>query len=236
MANITIPFYEAIEIGGGFIERENGMMIPRNTRIGLEYYPIFDERHRDTLNSHIVSRYYNREIGHSSVAEFRMRLQGELALNMPTFNKMYEANLLEFDPLTSMRMSTESESDTDATARNEGVSDVGTKGKSVGRTVQSDTPHQRLRGDGDYASGANDAHTWSDGESLSKEMSTAENSQANRGKSVTTGYATSPAALVRQRQELLLNVDAMVVASLDGLFLQMWNTYDNYTEGVYHAN
>ena len=233
MGNFTIPLWEAIEQTGGHIVREDGMMIPRETLIGIEHYPIFDERHRDTLNSHIVSRYYNMEIAHSTVQEFRMRLQAELALNMPTFNKMYEANLLEFDPLTTMRVENEREDTSTQDATTEGKSDVSGGSKNWARNVSSDTPQTRLYGDADYASGAVDANSGGESETQSREESQAETNIENKGKSLSTGYTTSPAALVRQRQELLLNVDRMVVESLQGLFFGLWNNYDSYSEGSY---
>lgn len=233
MANITMPFWQAIEMGGGEIIRENGMMIPRDTRIGLEHYPIFDERHRDTLNSHIVSRYYNQEIGHATVSEFRMRLQAELALHMPMFNKMYEANLIEFDPLSTMNIVNDTEGASNSTASNTSTSDSTSTGKGSARNVTSNTPNVRLGGDADYADGLADAISKNDNEASSRDEAQADQSAKSTGKSVTKGYSQSPASLVRQRQELLLNVDMLVVQSLEKLFLGLWNTYDDMTEGYY---
>ena len=231
MGNFTVPLWEAIELTGGYIEREHGMMIPRDTRIGIEHYPIFDERHRDTLNSHIVSMYYNREIGHSTISEFRMRLQATLAMQMPTFNEMYKANLIEFDPLTTMRIENEREDDSSQDATSTNQSKTQSDGKTGNRTVFSDTPGVRLKGDGDYATNANDAHTWSEASAGSDDKGITSATASQKGKSLTTGYSSSPAALVRQRQELLLNVDALVVSSLEGLFFGLWNNYDSTTEG-----
>lgn len=233
MANITIPFWEAIELSGGTIETVGGLMVPRETNIGLEDYPLFDESYRDTLNSHIIRRYYNREIGFPTIPEFRMRLRGELHLRMPVFNKMYEANLIEFDTLSTMNIENDTEGASDSKASNKSTNESKSTGKGSARNVSSTTPNVRLSGDGDYADGLADAISQNDNTAESSDIATADQTVNSTGKSVTKGYSQSPASLIRQRQELLLNVDELVLNSIQKLFIGIFNTYDSMTENLY---
>lgn len=62
-------------------------------------YPIFDERYRGVLENKILKHYYTREIGEETVGLWKLRLDARMNEIMPFYNKLYESELLEFNPL-----------------------------------------------------------------------------------------------------------------------------------------
>lgn len=62
-----------------------------NFDFGLDSYPIFDEEYRETLNNNILNYYLESEIGFETAELFKRILNDRMALIMPKYNKMYEA-------------------------------------------------------------------------------------------------------------------------------------------------
>lgn len=62
-------------------------------------YPIFDENYRATLETKILKHYYFREIGMETVGLFKHFLRTRMNEIMPYYNKLYESETLEFNPL-----------------------------------------------------------------------------------------------------------------------------------------
>ena len=70
-------------------------------------YPIFDETYRKVLNKKILLHYYTREIGTETVGLWKLRLKTKLGEIMPYYNQMYKSELLEFNPLYDVDLTTE---------------------------------------------------------------------------------------------------------------------------------
>lgn len=62
-------------------------------------YPIFDEKYKPVLESKILAYYYTREICAETVARWKLFLRQTLIEIMPYYNKLYESELIKFDPL-----------------------------------------------------------------------------------------------------------------------------------------
>lgn len=62
-------------------------------------FPIFDENYRQILQAKILRHYYTQEIGEETVALWKLRLDTRLNEIMPYYNKLYESELLKFNPL-----------------------------------------------------------------------------------------------------------------------------------------
>ena len=69
-------------------------------------YPIFDENYREVLETKILRHYYTREIGSETYGLWKLRLQTKLNEIMPYYNKLYESELLKYDPLRDVDMTT----------------------------------------------------------------------------------------------------------------------------------
>ena len=90
-------------------------------------FPIFDEEYRSVLCQKILKHYYTREIAFETVGLWKLKLDTAMNEIMPYYNKLYESELLKFDPL----------SDADYYRDHKGQ-DSG-NGTDVGNTVHNDT-------------------------------------------------------------------------------------------------
>lgn len=64
-------------------------------------FPIFDENYRTILEKKIIYHYYTRELGYETVGLWKLKLQTKLQEIMPYYNKLYESELLDFNPIYS---------------------------------------------------------------------------------------------------------------------------------------
>lgn len=62
-------------------------------------FPIFNEEYRPVLESKILKHYYTQEIGEETVGLWKLRMDTRLNEIMPYYNKLYESELIEFDPM-----------------------------------------------------------------------------------------------------------------------------------------
>ena len=69
-------------------------------------FPIFDEQYRSVLETKILRHYYTREIGCETYGLWKLRLQTKLNEIMPYYNKLYESELLKYNPLYDVDMTT----------------------------------------------------------------------------------------------------------------------------------
>ena len=208
----------------------------------LKNYPVVDEAHRDRINSLFVDRYMNDEIGHETVTMFKVALRYKLNLLMPTYNKQYKASQLEFDPLETIGIRSVSVSDVDtkstSTGSNtaEGTSESLSKSDAKSRAVASEFPQHTLSENGDYATSSQDniSGTTATGEAADKQTSATEDESVSEQDattdSTTTGYQGSRSLLLMQYREALVNVDQMLIAEFQDLFMQVWTNGDEFTE------
>lgn len=238
MAHFTMEFGEAIELTGGIVEFANENDTGHSRIIGgaidLSRYPIFNETYRPRLNGLIIDRFYNQEIGHETVSKFQLQLRAHLNENMPYFNRMYEAEILEIDPLRTVDLQTV----TSNTGTQNSVANVAgetdTSTHSGSRSVYSDLPQTMLAGNEDYASNATDANTGASVNAENTETSSAETESTADGDSHTFGYQGNPSELIALYRENLANIDIMVLDSMTPLFMGVWHSGDTATRQDYY--
>lgn len=104
-------------------------------------YPIFDENYRTALNVKILRHYYTREIGFETVGLWKLKLNTKLNEIMPYYNKMYQSELLQFNPLYDVDLTTKRETTGDSVGSetsNESRADNGSKiGSSTSGSSES---------------------------------------------------------------------------------------------------
>lgn len=212
---------------------------------GLNSYPIFDEKYRAGLNQKIFDQYANREIGAETVQEFRKWMKRKMSQIMPYYNQMYLSERLRIDPLNTVNMSTVVDSTGDSTANgvmsgtstSTGTSDQTTTAESKSRSVDMVTPQNELAGQGDYATGAQDNISSTNGGSNAEN---AENSSSDTTSDTTanttshmenkvSGYSGSQAILLNEFRKTFLNIDMEIIDDLAILFMQVWTSGDSYT-------
>ena len=108
MAKYTENLYNIIDNAS-----RNKPMLSRDEKIELGRkmifdfdYPIFDNDYKKILETHFLKNFYMNEIGQETYGQFKMQLEVWLLINMPFYNKMFESELIEFNPLENSKMVT----------------------------------------------------------------------------------------------------------------------------------
>jgi hypothetical protein len=70
-------------------------------------YEIFDPNYKAVWETNFIRNFYFREIGFETEDLFQFQLESWLRINMPYFNKMFQSELLDFDPLVNSDMKTD---------------------------------------------------------------------------------------------------------------------------------
>ena len=181
--------------------------------IGLGDYPIFDEAHRGPLNRKIIDHFLNREIGQETEEMFSHAMRRRMNEIMPTFNQLYVSERIKIDPLLTMDIKSVSDSETVSTAENANTN------KST--AVSYDMPQNRLKGDRDYASGAQDVGAEGTG--------TSSNNDSGKVSSRTTGIQGSQVQMLIEYRSSFLNVDLAIIEEIEAsnLFSLLWGNNDN---------
>lgn len=69
-------------------------------------YPIFDVNYKSIIETKILKHYYTREISEETVGLWKLRLDAKMNEIMPYYNKLYNSELIEFNPLYSTNLTT----------------------------------------------------------------------------------------------------------------------------------
>ena len=227
MGTFTMPLKTVLEI-------ENG-------DIGLQDYPIFEKSYRESLNQKIIDHYWNQEIGQESISMFKLALNRKMREIMPLYNQHYVLSLLEIDPLSTVSIKSLTETEGNAntegtnTAENSSSSTSGSNAKS--RNVASDTPQTQLNPTQDYATSMQDSVSESaaNGTATENQSQSSNESQTQTGTSENTmsGYQGHAPMLILQARQALVNVDMMVIAELQELFMLIWSNADSFSQNTY---
>ena len=192
----------------------------------LSYYPLFSEEYRSTLNSKIKTHFWFNEIGHETIDIFLFQLKVKMNEIMPYYNQMYESELTKRDPFITVRMTSKNTSNgstrTTGETSEQGSSTSSTDAKS--RAVQSETPQVMLSGNGDYATGAADSTSLTGVKSSSTSGGSQSTTSSSDGSGTATqeGFSGSMASLIQAHRDAIVNVDMMVIAQLEPLFMLVW--------------
>lgn len=117
--------YAGLDERGGYNDEEDIIQKAIPKLFDFEF-PIYDENYRNVLETKIVRHYYMDEIGMETVGLFKHYLKTRLNEVMPYFNKLYNSELLEFNPLYDVDLTTDHQKGT------QGNNDTTTASKSTG--------------------------------------------------------------------------------------------------------
>lgn len=210
-------------------------VIPEPEKIGLGTYPIFNEAYRQILNGKIVDNYYNREIGSETIDEWLLVMRRKMDQIMPFYNKLYETELLTFDPLSTIDITTEGTNRVQGTESVTAESDNTTETESGARAVASATPQTMLAGNADYATGSTDTNSDSNVTASGTQESSSENESEATSDSRTHGYQGYATELVVRLRNSFINIDTMILTEIEDCFFLLFNTGDAYTtQGWYY--
>ena len=225
--------------------------------LSVDYYPIYDESHRIELNEKIVRHYALREIGQETAQQFVFYLGTTMAEIMPYFNERYRTLEMEYNPLNSIDMTTDSENGSESQSSSKAsstqdstsssASESNNSSTTTSKSFDSDVPQTGVQGDfARYASHANESQADSSGTASSTQDSTSHttahsstdyqhDSSNARGKSHVTGRSQSAMSLIQEYRNAIINVDMEIVRSLEPCFMQLWGSYDTIFNGYHYG-
>lgn len=234
---------------GNLIDR--GFDTDEKLHLSPQYYPIFDESYRAKLNEKIVAHYALREIGSETPQMFVFYLGRTMREQMDYFNQLYLSAQRKFDPFitSDIKQSMDSTNINESSGKSSGTqsneatshSTSDTKADNSSMTFNSEFPQTRIDDFRKFATSASqtdstgDTHT-----STSQDSSATATSQSNadyahssdKGNSVshTIGTSGSQSQLLTDWRGTMLNIDMMVINSLEDLFMGMWGSGDAMTD------
>lgn len=225
--------------------------------LSADYYPIYDENHRVELNEKIIRHYALREIGQETAQQFIFYLGATMAEIMPYFNERYRTLDMEYNPLQSVDMTTDSEngsesqSSSKASSTQDSTSSSSSKSDNASTTTSksfdSDVPQTGVVGDfARYASHANESQADSSGTASSSQDSASHttshsatdyqhDASNSKGKSHVIGRSQSAMSLVQEYRNAIINVDMEIVRSLEPCFMQLWGSYDTIFNSYHYG-
>lgn len=233
---------------GNLIAR--GFDTDEKLHLSAQYYPIFDESYRAKLNEKIVAHYALREIGSETPQMFVFYLGRTMREQMDYFNQLYLSARKKFDPFVTsdVRQSMDSTSVNESSGRSSGTqsnestahSTSDTKADNSSMTFNSEFPQTRIDDFKQFATSASQTDsTGNTHTSTSQDSSATATSQSNtdyahssdKGNSMshTIGTSGSQSQLLQDWRNTMLNIDMMLIDSLESLFLGIWGSGDNMT-------
>ena len=242
MADYTLTLGNLI--AGGFDTDEK-------LHLAAQYYPIFDEKYRAKLNEKIVAHYALREIGSETPQMFVFYLGRTMREQMDYFNQLYLSAQRRFDPFVTsdIRQEMDSTSTNESSGKSSGTqsnestanSTSDTKADNSSMTFNSEFPQTRIDDFRQYATSASqtdstgNTHTSTrqdSGTTASSASNTDFSHSSDKGNSVshTLGTSGSQSQLLQDWRNTMLNIDMMVIDSLEDLFLGVWGSGDNMTD------
>lgn len=181
-------------------------------------YPIFDEAYRGVLETKILKHYYMREIGLETVGLWKHYLDMKMNEIMPYYNQLYKSELLEFNPLYDIDITTEHTGTKDGTATSIGD----TSNNSKTNSYYSDTPQGGVDGIESLSYLTTASINTSNGETKNENSTTIKDTESYlehvQGKNGGTSYAK----MLEEYRSTFLNIDVKVINELKDLFMNLW--------------
>lgn len=181
-------------------------------------YPIFDEAYRSVLETKILRHYYTREIGAETVGRWKLFLQATMNEIMPYYNKLYESELINFNPMHDVDLYTEHEKN----GEGETSSTINAEINEDKWRYYHDTPQGGITGlqSLKYLTEAerNDNEQTSESETAGNYTDTETYLQHVYGKSRGVSFSK----MLKEYRDTFLNIDMMIIDDLKDLFMQIW--------------
>jgi hypothetical protein len=193
-------------------------------------FPIFDENYRSVLETKIIRHYYTREIGLETVALWKHFLCMRLNEIMPYYNKLYESELLQFNPLYDYDLYRKRDVENEGSGKDTGtLTNVGNgESSSTGLTAFSDTPQGGLAGleNLTYLTNATKTSNENENSNTNTETRNLANSFTNTEDYLEHVYGKTPsrsyAQMIKEYRENFLNIDVDIINNLNDLFMGVW--------------
>lgn len=188
-------------------------------------FPIFDENYRGVLERKILLHFYTREIGFETVGLWKLKLRTKLNEIMPYYNKLYNSELIDFNPLYTVNKTIKREGEGSQVNSGHDTDTSGGWNHSNTLDKYSDTPQgsvQNLK-DGTYLTNARDTTTESSySNTVTMEKGTTIRNINDYTDTITGFESRDASELLLKFRKTFLNIDMMIIGDLDELFMQLW--------------
>lgn len=240
MSSYTMTLKEVLELLAQDEAYDTNGLIENGRKYLFDFnFPIFDENYRDDFETHFIRRFYMREIGFETEGLFKFNLETWLLINMPYFNKLFQSELLQFDPLENSNTTTDENSNltgSDHTSSTTGSdSTMSSSDSNFSRNLESNNPDSRLTitaQDGvgviEYASKIDEnketnarsgsSHTGGNNDANS---TTATNTTTNTTRHGKTGVQTY-SKMVTEYRETFLRIENKIFDEMNQLFMLVY--------------
>lgn len=189
-------------------------------------YPIFDENYRKIIETKILKHYYTREIGFESVGLWLLKLETKLNEVMPYFNKLYNSELLEFNPFYDVDVKTTSKRTTNTNSITKAEDKTNVDNDSIDRVLYSDTPQGSLKNVENETYLTNATKTLSEATTNSVSNSNSENNINNLDDYIDNVIGKrggeSFSKMLMEFRETFINIDLLVIDALSDLFMNVY--------------
>ena len=214
-------------------------------------YPIFDETYRSVLETKILKHFFLREICAETVGVWKHFLDMRMNEIMPYYNKLYESELIEFNPLYDVDLTTDHNKDAKGTGTESiAFSEETEYEESETQTLESankndhwdmysDTPQGGLSGvrSEEYLTNARHVTDDTTGSTQTNESNRDGNNTRESTDTKTRNLrdiedyiqhvkgksgGISYSKLLQEFRETFLNIDLMIIKDLNDLFFGLW--------------
>lgn len=229
MPSFTMELWRVIDLKPDTIEED--------VWLGLSEYPTNEGFDRAALNKKIKDHFMYQEIGHETVEQFTFSMKRKMNEIMPLYNELYKTTQMEYDPLSTIDIRSTSTGTQEQTSEGASNSETESDIDSTGKNVASTFPQVPLSGNKDYASSGADSNSQTKTKGTVSEASNAENNTTSESENTTKGYQGIPAQIIQAYRAAILNIDMLIIAELDELFMVAWGNGDDYsqTKGFYYG-
>jgi hypothetical protein len=154
MASYTMQLREYIEMFTQYQTLSIRQQIEEGRKHLFDFeYPFFDSTYKPIFETHFIRNFYMREIGFETEGLFKFQLENWLLVNMGYFNKLFESELLVFNPLENSKLEVsqkktidrEQSQNTQTDGTSNSQSNANQKATQFDRQLESETPDSRLK-------------------------------------------------------------------------------------------
>lgn len=209
-------------------------------------FPIFDENYRNVLCKKIIKHFYTREIGCETVGLWKLWLNVKMNEIMPYYNQLYRSELIEFNPMYNIDVTTTHTGKGSNNMGRDFTSDSTYSGNSTSTTRTTldsdnwnktlDTPQgsiQNIANDS-YLTGA--THDTVNSTGYTENTGTSETSEKktnNETEKINTteeyvdrvsgkNSGESYSKILNDFRDTFLNIDMLVIEECNDLFFGLW--------------
>ena len=185
-------------------------------------YPIFRSSYKKTLETKILMHYYTREIGFETVGLWKLKLNMKMNEIMPYYNKLYESELLEFDPFNDVHKTVTHQGSDSGTSSVD--SEVVAETDAEDWNLFSDTPQGGVTGVDDETYLTNATKVTNDDTVTTTTDMDESHANENQWTEVVTGKqgSASYAKMLEELRNTFLNIDMMIIKDLAPLFMGIY--------------